>query len=130
MTATLPESPSRSYGDAFPNSTKVYLEGSRGIRVPLREIALSSGEPPLRVYDTSGPRGLDVREGLPSVRGAWIGERDVGRTGGRADRRKVSENGGHGSHGSPRPSMSSSSCLGFARPTQLSPSSAIMSAVP
>jgi phosphomethylpyrimidine synthase len=77
MTATLPESLSQSYGDAFPSSTKVYLEGSRGIRVPMREIALSGGEPPLRVYDTSGPQGLDVREGLPSVRGAWIGERDV-----------------------------------------------------
>ena len=60
MTATLPESPPQSYGDAFPNSTKVYLEGSRGIRVPMREIALSGGEPPLRVYDTSGPLGLDA----------------------------------------------------------------------
>ena len=39
----------------------------------MREIALSGGEPPLRVYDTSGPRGRDVREGLPSVREAWIG---------------------------------------------------------
>ena len=46
MTATLPESPVQSYGDAFPNSTKVYVEGSRGIRVPMREIALSGGEPP------------------------------------------------------------------------------------
>ena len=31
----------------------------------MREIALSGGEPPLRVYDTSGPQGFDVREGLP-----------------------------------------------------------------
>jgi phosphomethylpyrimidine synthase len=84
MTATLPESPAHSYGDAFPNSTKVYLEGSRDIRVPMREIALSGGEPPLRVYDTSGPGVRDVVEGLRSVRGAWIGERvvAVGRSGG------------------------------------------------
>ena len=75
MTATLPESPVQSYGDAFPSSTKVHVEGSRGIRVPMREIALSGGEPPLRVYDTSGPRGGDPREGLPSVRGAWIAPR-------------------------------------------------------
>jgi phosphomethylpyrimidine synthase len=86
MTATLTESPARSYGDAFPRSTKIYLEGSRGIRVPMREIALAGGEPPLRVYDTSGPGGRDAREGLPSVRGAWIAERDVGRTGGRANK--------------------------------------------
>jgi phosphomethylpyrimidine synthase len=87
MTATLPESSTRSYGDAFPNSTKVYLEGSRGIRVPMREIALSGGEPPLRVYDTSGPLGVDVREGLPSARGVWIEERDVAerRNGGTAE---------------------------------------------
>ena len=60
------------YADAFPNSRKVYVEGPGGIRVPFREIALSGGEPPLRVYDTSGPRGHDVREGLPALRAAWI----------------------------------------------------------
>jgi hypothetical protein len=78
MTATLSAGPTtESYGDSFPNSTKVYLEGSRGIRVPMREVALSDGEPALRVYDSSGPLGHDIREGLPSVRGAWIAERDV-----------------------------------------------------
>ncbi|HEX2219461.1 MAG TPA: hypothetical protein VHG35_11710, partial [Gemmatimonadales bacterium] len=89
MTASLPHAPAQSYGDAFPNSTKVYVEGSRGIRVPMREIALTGGERPLRVYDTSGPLGRDARDGLPSVRGAWIAER-VGadrRTGGQADGR-------------------------------------------
>jgi phosphomethylpyrimidine synthase len=65
------------YGDAFPNSAKVYVEGPHGIRVPMREIALSGGEAPLRVYDTSGPQGFDVRDGLPSVRGEWIAEREV-----------------------------------------------------
>ncbi|HEU4763003.1 MAG TPA: phosphomethylpyrimidine synthase ThiC, partial [Gemmatimonadales bacterium] len=63
--------------DAFPNSTKVYVDGPRGISVPVREIALSGGEPPLRVYDTSGPGGHDVRDGLPSVRGEWIAGRGV-----------------------------------------------------
>ncbi len=33
------------------------------------------GEPPLRVYDTSGPQDCDVRQGLPSVRGGWIARR-------------------------------------------------------
>ncbi len=80
MTSTLPAAPPLStYGDSFPNSTKVYLEGPREIRVPVREISLSGGEPPLRVYDSSGPQGCDVREGLPCVRDAWIRERDVER---------------------------------------------------
>jgi phosphomethylpyrimidine synthase len=63
--------------DAFPNSHKVYLDGSRGIRVPMREITLSGGEPSLRVYDPSGPQGHDVRDGLPSVRAKWIADREV-----------------------------------------------------
>jgi phosphomethylpyrimidine synthase len=66
-----------SFAESFPHSTKVYVDGPSGIRVPTREIALSGGEPPLRVYDTSGPQGFDVREGLPSVRGEWIAARTV-----------------------------------------------------
>ena len=63
--------------EAFPNSHKVYVEGTRGIAVPMREIGLSGGEPPLRVYDPSGPAGHDVQRGLPPVRARWIGERAV-----------------------------------------------------
>ncbi len=64
-----------TYGDAFPNSRKVYVSGTRGIRVPFREIRLSGGEPPLRVYDTSGPRSHDIRGGLPELRADWIHSR-------------------------------------------------------
>ena len=60
------------FSAAFPNSRKVYIEGRNGIRVPMREIALSGGEPPLQVYDTSGPHGIDVNEGLPKLRAEWI----------------------------------------------------------
>jgi phosphomethylpyrimidine synthase len=60
------------FASVFPSSSKVYVDGPRGLRVPMREIALSGGEPPLRVYDTSGPQGHDVREGLPPLRRAWI----------------------------------------------------------
>ena len=73
----------------FPNSRKVYIEGSRpDIRVPMRAIAQSptpgsfGGEPnpPLFVYDTSGPytdpaAAIDVRCGLASPRLPWIRER-------------------------------------------------------
>jgi phosphomethylpyrimidine synthase len=63
------------YGEAFPASRKVHVEGPHGVRVPMREIALSGGEPPLRVYDTSGPLGVDVRQGLPPLRAGWIAAR-------------------------------------------------------
>ena len=60
-------------GDAsFPASRKVYVEGSDEVRVPMREISLSGGEPPLRVYDTSGPEDEDIHKGLPKLRDAWI----------------------------------------------------------
>lgn len=67
-----PDVADTGYGDAFPNSRKVHVSGPNGIRVPFREISLSGGESPLRVYDTSGPRGHDVRDGLPPLRAEWI----------------------------------------------------------
>ncbi|MBS3021942.1 Phosphomethylpyrimidine synthase [Comamonas sp. PE63] len=62
----------------FPASTKSYLSGALHpqLRVPVRDIALTNGEQ-VSVYDTSGPYTdpsvqIDVRQGLPSVRAAWI----------------------------------------------------------
>jgi phosphomethylpyrimidine synthase len=59
---------------AFPGSRKVYVEGPGQVRVPMREISLSNGES-LRVYDTSGPHGVDVRAGLPKLRADWVAPR-------------------------------------------------------
>jgi len=59
----------------LPNSQKVFVKGQGGIRVPVREISLSGGEPPVRVYDTSGTHNCDVRDGLPRLRETWITER-------------------------------------------------------
>ena len=90
----------------FPQSQKVYITGSRAdIRVPMRQISLSdtpvnlgavaSGvlpqatlvhpytaekNPPVYVYDTSGPytdshAHIDLRAGLPALRTRWIEER-------------------------------------------------------
>ncbi|HJO39873.1 MAG: phosphomethylpyrimidine synthase ThiC [Vicinamibacterales bacterium] len=63
-----------SLADVYPGSRKIYV-GDGDVRVPMREIALSDGEPALRVYDTSGPEGCDVGEGLPSLRTPWIDAR-------------------------------------------------------
>jgi phosphomethylpyrimidine synthase len=73
----------------FPNSRKVYVSGSRqDLRVPMREISLADTRvgggveknPPIYVYDTSGPytdpnARIDLRQGLPPLREAWIEER-------------------------------------------------------
>ena len=73
----------------FPNSRKIYVQGSRpDIRVPMREITQSDTpasfgaekNPPLYVYDTSGPYtdpavAIDIRAGLPPLRLPWILER-------------------------------------------------------
>ncbi len=82
-------------GQPFPNSQKVYVEGSQpGVHVGMREITLSDtfiggtdenpvyeSNEPLRVYDTSGPYTdpnfeLDVRKGLPKFREQWIAGRN------------------------------------------------------
>ena len=70
-----------AFTTAYPHSKRVHVAGPRGMRIPMREIELSGGEPPLRVYDTSGPRGYDPGEGLPLLREEWIDARDVADTG-------------------------------------------------
>jgi len=73
----------------FAASEKVYVEGSSpDIRVPLRKISQSDTpasfgaekNPPIYVYDTSGPYtdpsiSIDLRQGLPALREAWIAAR-------------------------------------------------------
>ena len=73
----------------LPKSRKIYIEGSRAdLRVPVREIAQSETSasfgaepnPPITVYDTSGPYTdptvkIDIRSGLAPLRARWIAER-------------------------------------------------------
>ena len=53
---------------ALPGSKKLMLDG-----VPFREVALSGGEAPVRLYDTSGPYTddsveIDIKKGLAARR--------------------------------------------------------------
>ena len=57
---------------ALPGSRKLMVDG-----VPFREVPLSGGEPPVRLYDTSGPYTddnavLDIEKGLAARRRDWI----------------------------------------------------------
>ena len=49
---------------------KVYVEGPAGVRVAFTEVALT-GEPPVLLYDTSGPGSPDS-QGLAPLRQDWI----------------------------------------------------------
>ncbi|MCG6975391.1 MAG: phosphomethylpyrimidine synthase ThiC [Acidiferrobacterales bacterium] len=70
----------------FPNSRKIHVEGSRpDIQVPMREITQAETQtsgtpeenPPITVYDTSGPYtdpavSINLLKGLAPIRDAWI----------------------------------------------------------
>jgi len=74
----------------FPNSHKVYVQGSRkDLRVGMREVHCSASpgtfggglNPPITIYDTSGPYSdpdiqVNLMQGLPPVRAAWIEQRN------------------------------------------------------
>jgi phosphomethylpyrimidine synthase len=69
---------------ALPASRKIHIAGDEHphIRVPMREIALhpTSGEPPVVVYDASGPYTdpnhiVAIESGLPRLREAWVAAR-------------------------------------------------------
>lgn len=81
-------------GEAFPNSRRIYLQGSRAdLRVPMREIQLSptltgggkdnpkyEENEAIPVYETAGPYGdpeasIDVHAGLAKCRASWIADR-------------------------------------------------------
>jgi phosphomethylpyrimidine synthase len=70
---------------SLPGSKKVYVDGTRaGMKVPMREIEQSDTNgvqnPPIRVYDTSGPYTdpeykVELEKGLQAPRHSWILER-------------------------------------------------------
>ncbi len=74
----------------FPNSKKIYVEGKiHSIQVAMREIHLSPTKltngkteenPPVTIYDTSGPytdesSEINIENGLPRIREPWILDR-------------------------------------------------------
>ncbi|HEV8107872.1 MAG TPA: phosphomethylpyrimidine synthase ThiC, partial [Burkholderiales bacterium] len=62
----------------FPGSRKMHVGA---LRVPMREITQTGDNPPIPVYDTSGPytdpaAKIDIRAGLAPLREPWIAGRD------------------------------------------------------
>tara|TARA_B100001123_G_scaffold448645_1_gene610650 strand:+ start:6128 stop:7753 length:1626 start_codon:yes stop_codon:yes gene_type:complete len=70
-----------NFEENFPNSQKVFEKKSVKVdpndarltlQVPFREVQLSGGHPPVKLYDTSGPGSDDVRRGISKVRKPWV----------------------------------------------------------
>ncbi len=81
---TYQQKPSTVTTGAIAGSHKVYsaVAGRPGITVPFREVPLdpSAKEPPVRLYDTSGPytddaAAIDLAAGLPRIRAPWLAAR-------------------------------------------------------
>ncbi|MEZ5975159.1 MAG: phosphomethylpyrimidine synthase ThiC [Planctomycetota bacterium] len=73
--------PLETFEQSFPKSHKVYREVQHEgwvLQVPARRIHLGGGEPPLDVYDTTGPQDCPVEHGVPKLRKAWIAAREAG----------------------------------------------------
>ncbi|MGO9768564.1 MAG: phosphomethylpyrimidine synthase ThiC [Roseiarcus sp.] len=78
-----PAAPQNVTTGPIAGSRKVYAspKGHADVAVPFREIVLSdANEPPVRVYDASGPYTeadvrIDLKAGLPPVREGWIAKR-------------------------------------------------------
>jgi len=73
-----PQRPAITTGP-LPASRKIHVAGQLHpeIRIAMRQISVSGGEPPLRVYDTSGPytdadTQTDIARGLAPHRQGWI----------------------------------------------------------
>ena len=95
-TEIIPSEKSQITRDPFPASKKVYVQGNihPDVKVAMREISLTESKPmftdgefkkdenpPITVYDTSGPYTdpnieIDVRKGIPKLREQWIMDRD------------------------------------------------------
>src|ERR1700731_1276404 len=70
----------------FQKSRRIYINGRQNLRVGLRQVdqsptrlpdGNSANNPPVNLYDTSGPWGdpdqeHDIRKGLPPLREEWI----------------------------------------------------------
>lgn len=67
--------------ECFPASTKMYKEvvhqpTGELLKVPFRRVALTNGTD-FDLYDTSGPQGVNPRDGLPQLRSSWVARREA-----------------------------------------------------
>ena len=76
---TASESTLPSLEESFPSSHKIHVAVEhRGeiLHVPKRRVHLAGDEPPVDLYDTSGPQGHEPTDGLPRLRAGWVKQRE------------------------------------------------------
>jgi phosphomethylpyrimidine synthase len=123
------------------NRSKIYVAGAKGTRVPFTEITLANSpgrhgdqpNPPVRLYDTSGPGSVPTA-GLPPLRRNWIDSRGdveeyqgrpvIRRDDGRAAVRRARPDGGASPPSGRRPLRSTGTSvtqLAYARAGEVTP---------
>lgn len=68
-----------TFADCFPGSEKCYNTveyNGRTMQVPFRRVHLTN-DTHFDLFDTSGPQGVNPREGLPKLRADWVAARDA-----------------------------------------------------
>lgn len=71
---------SPTFDDCFPASEKCYKEVEHNgakLQIPFRRVTLTGGSGIFDIYDTSGPQGINPRQGLPKVRAPWVARREA-----------------------------------------------------
>ncbi|EIE20848.1 hydroxymethylpyrimidine phosphate synthase [Coccomyxa subellipsoidea C-169] len=71
---------SPTFQDCFPGSEKCYREvehDGKTLKVPFRRVHLQDDNGHFDLYDTSGPQGVNPREGLPKIRSSWVEPREA-----------------------------------------------------
>lgn len=66
--------------DCFPSSEKCWKKvehEGQSLQVPFRRVHLTEGAGHFDIYDTSGPQGVNPRDGLPKLRESWIQRRET-----------------------------------------------------
>ncbi|KAI3425322.1 hypothetical protein D9Q98_009086 [Chlorella vulgaris] len=71
-----------TFEDCFPSSEKHYQpvlheETGAVLQVPFRRVTLTGGSGVFDIYDTSGPQGVNPRQGLPQIRRKWVERREA-----------------------------------------------------
>ena len=66
-----------TFEECYPSSEKKVTKVQHGtfeLEIPYRRVNLTNGDH-FDAYDTTGPQGMDPRQGVPKIRSEWVAAR-------------------------------------------------------